>query len=60
MAWLRRNKSKAKKQHRNKGKNKRLDNELRAAGINPDLAFCTECGEWYNVRNSAALDRHAH
>ena len=60
MAWLRRNKSKAKKVHRSKGKNARLDRELRAAGVNPDMAYCTECYEWYNVRNHAAVDRHAH
>jgi len=60
MAWWKRNKAKAKRLHRSKGKNKRLDRELRAAGINPDMALCTECGEWYNVRNTAACNLHAH
>lgn len=37
-----------------------LRDQMRAAGVNPDLALCPECGEWYNVNNRAAVDRHAH
>ena len=68
-SWLLNKPSKAqgKKLHRKQsgwGGSKRrasgVRDEMRRAGINPDLAYCTECGEWYNVMNSAAVDRHAH
>lgn len=63
LGWLfggkRSKKDVAKKIH--KGRNSRkIDKILRDQGFNPDLAYCTECGEWYNVRNQAAVDRHAH
>lgn len=54
-------KSQGKKLHKAKGgKEARLRRDLAAQGINIDLAYCTECGEWYNTRNRAALDLHAH
>lgn len=44
-----------------KGRNSRkLDQALRQANINADMAYCTECHEWYNTANQKALDRHAH
>lgn len=48
------------KQRRGNRRNTKLDRQLRDAGINPDLAYCTECDQWYNVNNSAQVDRHAH
>jgi hypothetical protein len=61
MPWFwRRSKKHSKQIRKAKGRNDKLNRELRAAGINPDLAYCTECGDWYNVRNKAALDLHAH
>ena len=37
-----------------------LQKDMRAAGMNPEEAYCPECGEWYNPANIAAFNKHAH
>jgi len=60
MGFFSRNKKSGKRVARARGRNIRLNKQLRAQGINPDAAYCTECNEWYNVQNQSAVNRHAH
>ena len=40
--------------------NKKLDRELRKSGVDPNAAYCTECHTWYDLRNRAQVNLHAH
>jgi hypothetical protein len=40
--------------------NKKLDKTLRSQGVDPDQAYCTECNNWYNTKNQAEVNKHAH
>lgn len=40
--------------------NMKLNEQLRSQGIDPNAAFCTECKTWYDVSNTAQMNKHAH